>query len=208
MNYALLSTVALAATLLPLSTLALAQPENVTTTTVKPEAPTAQSPAPQLTEAERERLISMTMVVLEDLLSASRVEPAPDAPDGKATEASAVKDPVGTLESLLRQTTRDNSQTLSEKLLRFLDVSDAHLRITALRWLSARPDIAAVALTKGLRDGNDMVRTASSQILFEHGATDEEIARVTTDTGDEPESSVLLVVTRVLGRQDNSATDR
>jgi hypothetical protein len=170
--------------------LALSQQGDVTTGQIGPDSGLLPSAA-VLSAEESERLMALTMVRVDQFLQRpSREGPEAGAPAGPefgaegpeagaavaAVTAGPVEDPIAALDSALGEASRVRGPQMSHILLRFLELPDPSLRITALHWLAARPDIAEEVLTKALTDDNGLVRTVALQILFERGASDEELA--------------------------------
>ena len=136
----------------------------------------------QLSQEESERLIASTMVSIDEFLrglSAERRGPPEEAPGAEPETGAAVAetaDQVAALESILSAASQVPGPQMSHLLLRFLELRDQSLRITALHWLAARPDIAELVLAKGLTDSDSLMRTVAEQLLFERGVGDEHLA--------------------------------
>jgi hypothetical protein len=139
------------------------------------------APQPPLSEEEREALITSTRVEVDRFFGGRLDEKATEAKDEGRTRRAAPVDAVGALDALLREASRDDSPAMSDLLRRLLELPSAHLRITALHWLAARPDVAADALARALRDGDGTVRTVAIQLLFERGVSDEDLAQLEAD---------------------------
>jgi hypothetical protein len=142
------------------------------------------APQPPLSEEEREALITSTMMEVDRLFGGRLDEKATE----DRTRRAAPVDAVGALDTLLREASRDDSAAMSDLLTRLLELPSPQLRITALHWLAARPDVAADALARALRDGDGMVRTVATQLLFERGVSDEDLAQLEADAETDPES--------------------
>ena len=144
--------------------------------TVSPDKPQDAAPAPVLSQQDRERLLSLTRVVVSP--EASKEQPQ-DAAVLSAEDNERLTREIEAADQLLGKLSKDSSPAASELMARLLDASEPGIRATALRWLAGRPDAPIQALARGITDQHSMVRLVTEQILIEYGASDDQIARVT-----------------------------
>lgn len=146
-------------------------------------APTAVSPdrhaageAPVLTPEERERLLSLTRVVITP--AATHPDAADDNGRLPPEKAAELEKQIEAADALLGKLSVDKSPAASQAMMRLMDSREPGIRATALRWLAGRADVRAKAITRGFRDRSATVRLMAEQMLVENGVPDDALARV------------------------------
>ena len=153
-----------------------AQQPSVSTSAVSPDKSQDAAAAPVLSQQERERLLSLTRVVVSP--------PANDEEQPQEAVALSVEDierltkEIEAADQLLGKLSKDSSPAASELMARLLDASEPGIRATALRWIAGRTEARIQALARGVTDQHSMVRLVTEQILIEYGASDDQLARV------------------------------
>jgi len=161
-------------------------------------------PSSDRTEQDRERLLSRTRVALEEVVLAIRKESRrtiqlpQDRLENLADNQDTARQ-IETLEAILQEASQIRSPEVSRALLRLMDAPSYSIRITALNWLAARPDVAEEALAIALKDGDRLVRIVAEQLLIERGATPQDLQDLKASLG---KTDVILrqAVGALLGR--------
>jgi len=144
--------------------------------TVAPDQPDGKAPV-ALSPEERERLLSLTRVVVASAVKAPG-QKKEDAAEFSADEDGDLAKEVEALDLLLGKLSRNRSQEASELMMKALDSSEPSMRITSLHWLAGRDDVGVEALSRGIGDRNSLVREVAENLLIARGASDEAIERV------------------------------
>jgi hypothetical protein len=151
--------------------------QETSSSSVSPDQPDQLKPAEELTLEERERLLSLTRVVVASSSKEASQDEAESTGDSTADAPDAASE-VEALDQLLAKLSRDRSRAASDLMMKALDSSEAGMRLTALQWLVGRDDVAAEALTRALRDRNALIRDAAENLLLVRGASDDAIGKV------------------------------
>jgi hypothetical protein len=172
----------------------MAAPQQTSTGTVSPDPPGGKTEQP-LSLEERERLLSLTRVVVG---SATRGPGRKEQPeDHLSADEGDIAKQVEALDHLLAKMSRNRSRETSDLMLKALDSPEPSMRITALQWLVGREDVAAEAIARGILDRNLLVREISENFLVVRGASDEAIEKVRA-AREKGSESVLLEVRQAI----------
>ena len=182
----------------------IASGQETTPSTVSPDSPQAAAPAPVLSSAELERLLSLTRVVVSPIAREDSQEDEASVLD--VAELEHLTREIEAADQLLAKLSRDASSTASELMGRLLKAPEPGIRATALRWLAGRPDVADRALAEGINDRNSMVRLVTEQIFLENGASAEQLASIQAARKDGGDKLTLEIKQVMHSRKEKTST--